>query len=110
MTNKIGPVDSASIAKTANKPETTSSNRSVSGEAGRADGASGRVSTTDTVELTSNGQLLERLEKSLASVPDVDAARVAEVKAAIRNGDYEVDAGAIAESLIRFERGLGSSK
>ena len=62
----------------------------------------------DTKRLTAETyRLLERLEKSLADLPAVDATRVAEVKAAIENGDYEIDADAIADAMIRFERSLG---
>ena len=43
-----------------------------------------------------------RLDKALASAPDIDETRVAEIKAAIENGNYEIDADAIADALIRF--------
>ena len=38
-----------------------------------------------------------------------DAVRslVSEVKAAIENGEYEIDADAIADAMIRFERSFG---
>jgi len=62
---------------------------------------------SDTVKLTSGAQLLERLEKTLADLPGVDEARVAEVKTAIESGNYEINADAIADAMIRFERSLG---
>ncbi len=65
------------------------------------------ASTSDTVNLTSSAKLLERLDKALASLPVVDATRVAEVKTAIENGDYEIDADAIADAMLRFDRSLG---
>ncbi len=67
----------------------------------------GTVSRGDTVQLTSNAKLLERLDKSLASLPDINEARVAEIKTAIENGDYEIDADAVAAAMLRFERSLG---
>ena len=69
--------------------------------------AEASVSTNDTVNLTSSAKLLERLDKTLASLPAVDAGRVAEIKQAIENGDYHIDADAIAEAMIRLDRSLG---
>ena len=101
-------MDPGAIGKAGNKVDNTGSNRKVSGDT-VADGSAsrGKVSSNDTVELTSSAKLLQRLEKTLASVPEVNAAHVEEVKAAIHNGEYEIDADAIAEALIRFERSMG---
>ena len=62
---------------------------------------------TDTVNLTSSAKLLERLDKTLASLPAVDSQRVAEIKTAIENGDYQIDADAIADAMIRLDRSFG---
>ena len=108
MTNRIGPVDPGAIGKAGNKVDETGTNRKISERAGpSADAPQARAAANDTVELTSGAKLLERLEKSLASLPEVDSARVAEVKLAIENGEYQIDADAIADAMIRFERSLG---
>ena len=107
MANRIGPVDPGAIGKAGNKVDETSTSRKLTGGAGAADAPQGRATTSDTVELTSGAKLLERLEKSLAGLPDVDSARVAEVKLAIENGEYRIDADAIADAMIRFERSFG---
>ncbi|MBT8085341.1 MAG: flagellar biosynthesis anti-sigma factor FlgM [Woeseia sp.] len=62
---------------------------------------------SDTVELTSGAKLLERLEKSLESLPDINQERVDAVKTAIANGDYTIDADKIADALVRFDREFG---
>jgi negative regulator of flagellin synthesis FlgM len=101
-------MDPSALGKTGNKVDNTGAGRKVSGDSGTSQGASQAAApTTDTVELTSSGKLLERLEKTLASLPAVDSKRVEEVKAAIENGEYEIDADAIADAMIRFERLLG---
>ena len=69
--------------------------------------AASPASSGDTVNLTSSAKLLERLDKTLASLPAVDSERVAEIKAAIENGDYQIDADAIADAMIRLDRSLG---
>ncbi len=108
MTNRIGPVDQASIGKVGNKIDDTSTTKKVSGDqASAASSAAGKSSSNDTVELTSSAKLLERLEKTLATLPEIDASRVSEVKSAIANGNFEIDAGAIADAMIKFERSLG---
>ena len=108
MTNKIGPVDQSMIGKIGNKIDEAGSTSPVSPDKGKGQGAAGgREATGDTVELTSSARLLERLEKSLESLPAVDSQRVEEIRSAIENGDYEIDAQAIADAMIRFERLLG---
>ena len=108
MTDRNGSVDHGVLGKVGNKVDDTGSSRKISGDSVvPKDASTGSVSASDTVELTSNAKLLERLEKSLASLPAVNSDRVAEIKTAIENGDYEIDAGAIADALIRFERSIG---
>ncbi len=104
MSDRINPVDQGMLGKIANKV----------GEAGTAKkvdsnpSAPGRESpsaavSTDTVELTSSAKLLERLEKTLASIPDVDQTRVDAVKSQIENGQYSIDSDQIAEAMLRLD-------
>ncbi len=86
-------------AKTSDKVSTES--RAPQTEPGQ------QKSATDTVNLTSNAKLLERLDKTLASLPAVNSDRVAEIKTAIENGDYQIDSDAIADAMIRLDRSFG---
>ena len=102
-------MDPSTLGKVGGKVEDTGVNRKVQGspeDSKRA--AQSGVAANDTVELTSSAKLLERLDKTLASMPVVDNDRVAAVKAAIENGDYQIDADAIADAMLRFELSLGS--
>lgn len=65
------------------------------------------LSGGDKVELTSSAKLLERLEKSFASLPEIDRSRVDAVKSAIESGDYEIDAEKIASTLLYTDMQLG---
>jgi negative regulator of flagellin synthesis FlgM len=109
MTNRIGPVDQSMIGKVGGKVDEANSSKSVSNDKNVQDRTADRSasSSSDTVDITSGAQLLEKLEKSLESLPAVDSQRVAEIKAAIENGDYEIDPQAIADAMIRFERSFG---
>ena len=59
------------------------------------------------VNLTTSAKLLERLDKTLAALPTVDSDRVAEIKAAIQDGNYKIDSDAIADAMIRLDRSFG---
>ena len=102
-------MDPGTLGKVGGKVEDTGANRKVqqSTDGSRHAARSGTASS-DTVELTSSAKLLERLDKTLAALPVVDSNRVAAVKEAIENGDYEIDADAIADAMIRLEQSLGA--
>ncbi len=100
-------MDQGSIGKLGGKVDEATSGNKVARDSAAPDAIKvGPGNAADTVELTSSARLLERLEKTLAELPGIDSARVAEVKAAIESGDYEIDADAIADAMIRFERSL----
>lgn len=62
------------------------------------------------VKLSSLSSRLEEIEASLANVPLVDAERVAELKQAISEGRFKVDADKVADSLIRSVRQMLSAQ
>jgi negative regulator of flagellin synthesis FlgM len=109
MSNSIKPVDHGMLTKIGEKVGGTKDPLSASG-VNRVDErkSAGKASAGETVELTSGARLLERLEKTLAAMPDIDAGRVDAVKTAIANGDYVIDAEKIADALIRSDRELGN--
>lgn len=101
-------MDQGTLGKIGNKVDEAKTGSKVSETGATSDKPSTLpASPTDTVNLTSNAKLLERLDKTLASLPAVDSGRVAEIKAAIENGDYQIDADAIADAMIRLDRALG---
>ena len=63
-----------------------------------ADVAAAPVSTN--VKLSSLSSQLQMIEKSFADTPVVDAARVAELKQAISDGHFKVNADKVADKLI----------
>ncbi len=107
MTNKIGPMDPN--MRVGNKIDESRPAERTSTERATADSAAGARpdAAGDTVSLTSGAQLLERLEKTLETLPAVDSQRVDEIRTAIENGDYEIDSQAIADAMLRLERSFG---
>lgn len=55
---------------------------------------------SDNVSLSDAGQSLNRLEAAVANVPEVNAERVAEIKAALEKGQYQVDAYTLAGKML----------
>lgn len=108
MGNRIGPMDQGILGKIGEKVGDTGTTGKVSAGKTATDANVAKTTNSgDTVELTSGAKLLERLEKTLAEIPAIDAARVAEVKTAIENGEYQIDADKIADAMLRFDRELG---
>lgn len=101
-------MDPSLISKLGNKLDETASTSKVSRDNAVPAGKPGSKGPAgDKVELTNDAKLLERLDKALANAPDVDETRVAEIKAAIASGNYEIDPDAIADAMLRFEKLLG---
>jgi negative regulator of flagellin synthesis FlgM len=70
--------------------------------AAAAPGAQG----TDHLTLTDSARSLQKIGEAIAKAPVVDSAKVAAVKQAVNSGTYQIDAGRVADGLLRFERGL----
>lgn len=61
----------------------------------------------DSVILSQEAQSMNRLEESMANLPDVDSERVATIKQAIAEGRFEFDAQRIAENMLNQDDLLG---
>ena len=58
------------------------------------------ISQSDTVQLSSEGIGLQKLEEKANSLPDVNMDRVNELKTAIENGTYKPDTENIARKMM----------
>lgn len=61
---------------------------------------------SEVVTLTDLAARLQRLTDAVAQLPEVDRARVAELKSSIESGDYRIDDHQIADKLTAFETQL----
>lgn len=57
----------------------------------------------DTVQLSNEAQTLRNVERSLADTPDVDSARVANLRQEIESGNFQVNAERVAEKILDFD-------
>ncbi len=64
---------------------------------------SGKSTTSDTVSMSESAVQLGKLQNSVLSMPVSDNQRIEQVKQAISDGSYEVDAARVADKLMQFE-------
>jgi negative regulator of flagellin synthesis FlgM len=64
---------------------------------------------TDSVSITDAARRLAALQDQLAAMPEVDAARVTELRQQIDQGKYKSNPGAIADRLLQLERDFASA-
>jgi negative regulator of flagellin synthesis FlgM len=107
MSDRIDPMTQGLPGKIAERLSGAGGARSAEGTVRARAPASPATPEGERIELTPGGRLLARLEQSFAAAPDIDRARVDAVKAAIQNGEYEIDADRIAAALLRTEHELG---
>lgn len=101
-------MDQGTLGKIGNKvDETTTSSKVAPNTSKPGQSAASPISARDTVNLTDSAKLLERLNKTLESLPAVNAERVSEIRNAIESGDFEIDSNAIADAMIRLDRSFG---
>ena len=72
------------------KPKQTAKNR-------QADAASG---SSDHLQISSVGKDFQTVKSAVAAAPDVREDLVADIKARINNGTYQVDTSAFADKLL----------
>lgn len=77
------PVNAPSGAKAARRPQTEAPE-------GRA----------DQVEISARARVLQQADRAAREAPEVREERVQELREAIQNGTYQVDARAVAERLL----------
>ncbi|MFN3201813.1 MAG: flagellar biosynthesis anti-sigma factor FlgM [Bradymonadia bacterium] len=65
-----------------------------------APAAKGAATGMDTVKLQGNSAAVNTVREATDGLSEVDAAKVAELKAAIKEGRYEVNPDAIASAMV----------
>ncbi|BCG65031.1 MAG: negative regulator of flagellin synthesis FlgM [Methyloprofundus sp.] len=85
-----------------NKTHIAEINRASSGIVNKkAEKTEPEVTKTDSVDLS-----IATAVNSLATEPEVDTDRVAEIKNALANGSYQIDNEKLARNIINFEQNL----
>ncbi|MDR1227574.1 MAG: flagellar biosynthesis anti-sigma factor FlgM [Azoarcus sp.] len=59
-----------------------------------------KANTGESVQLSPLASTLQKAEAALAETPEVDGKRIEEIKQAIRDGRFQIDANRIADGLL----------
>lgn len=70
------------------------------GEAPKPMQNTGGNQSSDNVSLSSQGQAIAKIEANLVNSTEVNEAKIAEVKAAIASGRYNIDSSSVAEKML----------
>ncbi len=90
--------------QTTNNPGSSSS----TGTSAPADGAVAVPRNGDQLKLTDSARALQEVARQNDASP-IDAKRVEQVRQALADGSYKVDAGRIAERMIAMDQQLGGT-
>ena len=101
MVDKLDSINRPPATGAGQKPVTTAKPSSGNAPA-RGDNA-------DQLSLTDSAQALRTLQEAVADVPLVDELKVAEIKQALADGEYTIDAARIAAKLRELCRRTGDS-
>ncbi len=94
------------IGKTGAKPGTTGIGARTGAAPRRGDRQLSDAPVDDTVSLTPSALAVQKAYDALATTPTVRTELVAEIRIAIADGRYEVDAARIADKMIGFEHAV----
>ncbi len=109
MADKITGYNSSGVDMAARSREAARSGRTTPDKAdtGNRAGTKAAPPAVDSqVRLTDTATNLKQVERRLADMPDVDQARVSELRQRVDSGTYQVNAGRLADRLLAFERDL----
>jgi negative regulator of flagellin synthesis FlgM len=94
ITNNLNSVTGGSGVDNTGRPGRKSSSDANSGTAG------------DSVQISALSSSLQAIEQRFSMTPVVDVAHVSEIKQAIANGQFKVDAGKVADRLLKTAQEL----
>lgn len=80
--------------------------RGVTSRGGAEEKSTGGPNSSALLNLTGQARELKALEKELAGSPAFDTGRVNELRQALSDGSYQVDAQRIADKLLALESDL----
>lgn len=94
---------SSSGAARSNQSSATAGKRDVALERPATETQSNNQPAESQVKLSDQAQRLQAIEERLRELPEVDSARVEQIRQAIADGNYQPDNNRIADKLIALE-------
>ncbi|SDX42480.1 flagellar biosynthesis anti-sigma factor FlgM [Marinobacter mobilis] len=99
--NGIGPGQVNHQKNTATKSDATAKAPQSPVEQAQAQAARG-----ESVKLSSQAKDLKQLEQRLNSYPETDDDRIEQIKAALADGSYKVDAEKLAQKMLEMDESI----
>ena len=101
--NGIGPGQVNTQRTTADKTSGTQNTQPAPSEQGKtpAQGTRG-----DSVSLSNQAKNLKQLEQKLGDYPEMDDDRIAEIRSALENGTYKIDAEKLAQKMLEMDESI----
>lgn len=104
---------SINIRGATGKPASTTTQKSKNTQGGKGvQSTASQVASQDddSVELTEEVSRIQQIEKSLASIPIVNAGIVKAVSDSLEDGSYTVDSEKVADKIIEMEQQIDNKK
>ena len=101
--NGIGPGQVNTQKTTADKSSATQSTQPSTAEQAKtqAQGARG-----ENVNLSSQAKNLKQLEQKLGNYPEMDDARIEQIRSALESGSYKIDAEKLAQKMLEMDESI----
>ncbi|UJF21323.1 flagellar biosynthesis anti-sigma factor FlgM [Shewanella sp. OMA3-2] len=104
-------IDINKLKTTTTTPMQTARDAKTTGNAAQAaPKAATAAIKTDSVSITPQAQVLQSVQSKMASLPEIDQKKVADIKQAISEGRYKVDPEKLATNIASFELQLSGLK
>lgn len=101
--NGIGPGQVNTQRTTADKASGAQNTQPAPTEQAKTQAQAGRG---DNVSLSSQAKDLKQLEQKLGDYPEMDDDRIAEIRSALENGTYKVDAEKLAQKMLEMDESI----
>lgn len=66
----------------------------------------GTASSSDEVKISSEAQVMKKLESEIKAMPDIDQGKINRIKDALRSGEYQINYDRLATAIEKFESEL----
>jgi len=100
--NGIGPGQVNTPRTTADK----SSNQNTQAPAGEQSKAQNPAARGENVNLSSQAKNLNQLEQKLGEYPEMDDDRISQIRSALEDGSYKVDAEKLAQKMLDMDKSI----
>lgn len=99
--NGIGQGQVNTQRTTAEKPASTQNAKQAAPEQVKAESARG-----ENVNLSSQAKNLKQLEQKLGDYPEMDDDRIEQIRSALENGTYKIDAEKVAQKMLEMDKSI----